>query len=421
MDRYSRHNLSDSSLLDGALAHSSAERGSTADLLADIGEVEARKTYLKLAHPSLLAWCVERLGLSRSAAFDRIRVARVARHFPAIFEMIADGQHNLTSIRLLAPYLTPETADDLLRAGAHRTKEELVHLIAQRFPRPWLAGGSERELVLARVENIGEFAEGALTRSEETPLAPEIYELRLVYGSTTHDKLAYLRDLLSHQIPSGDLAAVTDRAFEIAIAQIEKQKFAATSRPRASAGNVESDSRHIPDHVQRAVWKRDGGACTYVSDDGRRCGSTFQVEFHHQIEFARGGEPTEGNVCLLCRPHNQYLAECTYRAGFMQAKRLAAGEARLAATSKPPMPEDPERRDVISGLRNLGYRVHEAEKAATAVCATMADATLEQKFRAALQYFRRGANARAVTAAAPPSPAPIPALPPSPPPASDAA
>ena len=144
MERYARHQLSDSNLLDGADSHAQSERASTADLLADIGEVEARKSYLKLAYSSLLQWCVERLGLSRAAAFDRIRVARVARHFPTIFEMIADGRHNLTSIRLLAPYLTPETAEDLLGAGTHCSKEELLHLIAQRFPRPWLAGGSEK-------------------------------------------------------------------------------------------------------------------------------------------------------------------------------------------------------------------------------------------------------------------------------------
>ena len=393
MDRYARHNLSDSSLLDGALSHAGSEREATADLLADIGEVEARKSYLKLAHPSLLDWCVERLGLSKAAAFDRIRVARIARHFPMIFEMIADGRHNLTSIRVLAPHLTAETADDLLHAGSHLTKEELGHLIAQRFPRPWLAGGSERELVLARVENIGEFADSALAHSEETPLAPEIYELRLVYGQSTHDKLAYLRDLLSHQIPSGKLDEVVDRALEIAVRQVQKRKFAATPRPRATAGSTRPDSRHIPDHVKRAVWKRDGGACTFASGDGRRCGSTWQIEFHHHEEFALGGEATEENVCLLCRAHNQYLAECTYGPGFMEAKRLAASEARATVTATAAAAtaaaEDPDRRDVISGLRNLGYRAREAEEAAS-VCADMPGATPEQKFRAALQYFRAG-------------------------------
>ena len=409
MERYTRHNLSDSTLLDGAIAHAGSERGSTAELLADIGEVEARKSYLKLAHSSLLEWCVERLQLSRSAAFDRIRVARVARHFPVIFEMIADGRHNLSSVRLLAPHLTAETADDLLRAAADLTFDEIRHLIARRFPRPWMVGGSEQALVVQRVENIGEFANNALARSEETPIAPQIYELRLVYGSSTHDKLAYLRDLLSHQIPSGDLAEVADRAFEIAIRQVEKGKFAAVDRPRGIAPASDPDSRHIPDHVRRAVWRRDGGACTYVGEDGHRCGSTRQVEYHHQEEFARGGEPTEDNVCLLCRPHNQHLAECSFGPGFMQAKRAAAGEARedasearKAASAPQTAKEDPDRRDVVSGLRGLGYRVREAEEAA-AVCAEMPDATLEQKFRAALRYFHR----RSTAAGSPAHPSPM--------------
>jgi len=393
MDRYARHELCDSSLLDGADAHAGSEREATADLLADIGEVEARKSYLKLAYPSLLAWCVERLKLSRSASLDRIRVARVARHFPAIFEMIADGRHNLSSIRLLAPYLTPETAEDLLRSGANCTFDQVRRLIAQRFPRPWMVGGSEQPVVVQRLENAGAFGKGVLGRSDETPLAPEIYELRAVYGQSTHDKLVHLRDLLSHQIPSGDLAEVLDRALEIAIRQTTKQKFAAVDRPRAaSVGN--RSSRHIPDHVKRAVLERDGGACTYVSPDGRRCGSTWQIEFDHRVEFGRGGEATVQNVRLLCRPHNQFVAERTYGPGFMEAKRIAAAEARAIATGEPAAPDDPDRRDVICGLRNLGYGANEAE-AAAAVCAEMPDGSLEQKFRAALARFRSGTKGAA--------------------------
>jgi 5-methylcytosine-specific restriction endonuclease McrA len=73
--------------------------------------------------------------------------------------------------------------------------------------------------------------------------------------------------------------------------------------------------------VKRAVWERDGGRCTYVGEDGRRCNSAWQVEFDHRIEVGRGGEPTVDNVRLLCRPHNQYAAEQTYGAEFMASKR----------------------------------------------------------------------------------------------------
>jgi len=82
----------------------------------------------------------------------------------------------------------------------------------------------------------------------------------------------------------------------------------------------------------REVWKRDQGRCAYVSPAGRRCESRWMLEFDHVHEFARGGEATVDNVRLLCRAHNQYLAECTFGAEFVRQKRDAA-EQRAALSA----------------------------------------------------------------------------------------
>ena len=57
-------------------------------------------------HPSLHAYCCEALGLSDGEAYNRIEVARAARRFPVILEMLAAGTVTLTAVRLLAPRLT---------------------------------------------------------------------------------------------------------------------------------------------------------------------------------------------------------------------------------------------------------------------------------------------------------------------------
>jgi hypothetical protein len=57
------------------------------------------------------------------------------------------------------------------------------------------------------------------------------------------------------------------------------------------------------------VWERDGGACAYVAPDGRRCGSTWQVEYHHVQPAGRGGPPIVENTSLRCRSHNVHHAE----------------------------------------------------------------------------------------------------------------
>ena len=82
----------------------------------------------------VLVFCVRDLHYSEDEAFKRIRVARVAREFPAIFESVADGRLSLTAVVQIAPHLTAGTAGDVLAAAAHRSKTEIQRLIAERFP-----------------------------------------------------------------------------------------------------------------------------------------------------------------------------------------------------------------------------------------------------------------------------------------------
>ena len=43
------------------------------------------------------------------------------------------------------------------------------------------------------------------------PLAPERYQITFTVGRETHDRLRRAQDLLRHQIPNGDPAAIFDK------------------------------------------------------------------------------------------------------------------------------------------------------------------------------------------------------------------
>jgi hypothetical protein len=89
-----------------------------------------------------------------------------------------------------------------------------------------------------------------------------------------------------------------------------------------------STSRTIPMAVKREVWARDGGRCAWTSPDGKRCGSTWRLEFGHVRPFALGGPATVANVRVECDRHNQYEAERVFgrehvarrRGNFLQRK-----------------------------------------------------------------------------------------------------
>jgi 5-methylcytosine-specific restriction endonuclease McrA len=83
--------------------------------------------------------------------------------------------------------------------------------------------------------------------------------------------------------------------------------------------------------VQREVWKRDGGRCTFKSATGRRCSCTRGLEYDHVKPVALGGEATIENVRILCRKHNQLEAERRLGASFMRSKRGAAKRQRSDA------------------------------------------------------------------------------------------
>jgi hypothetical protein len=415
MNSYSLTHLTDPVLLRDLAALVAQDRTTTAALLAHLAEVDARRLYLPAAHPSMFSYCVHELRLSEDSAYKRIQAARTARQFPVVFDLLADGYLHLSAVCLLAPHLTAGNASELLEAAAHRSKSEIEQLIAQRFPRTEMlemvevttaAGRSDDQLAPGQVEalapeRIGAGAtqlapgqvETAAAGAKLTPVASQRFALQLTVRQSTHDKLCYARALLSHQIPSGDMAEVLDRALDALIDRLEKRKFAATDRPRPGRRRSTEGGRYVPAHVKRAVWERDGGQCTFVSETGHRCPARNFLEFDHIDEVARGGRATAERMRLRCRPHNQFEAECTFGKEFMNNKReearRAAAKARAqaeAAAAKARAAEQPQERDVVPWLRKLGFRADEARRAAT-LCEAIPDAPLEQRVRVALSYF----------------------------------
>ena len=89
---YSLAHLGDAALLRDLSDLVVRDRSNTALLLAHIAEVDARRLYLPAAYSSMHAYCMGELKLSEYGAHKRIRAARAAREFPALFHAIADGR-----------------------------------------------------------------------------------------------------------------------------------------------------------------------------------------------------------------------------------------------------------------------------------------------------------------------------------------
>ena len=77
----------------------SRSRRVEADLVAHIGEVDARRLFARFAFPSMFAYCTDHLHLSEAEAYRRLTVARASRKYP--FAM--GGTHDVANISLLCP------------------------------------------------------------------------------------------------------------------------------------------------------------------------------------------------------------------------------------------------------------------------------------------------------------------------------
>ena len=358
--------LSDGELVARLKSLAAGERDATAFLVAHLAELDTRDVHLRAGYGSLFAYCRDALALSEHEAYHRIEAARAVRRFPVILEMLAAGSVNLTTVRLLVSHLTVANHRAVLESVRGKGKSDVEEIVARLSPRPDVppslrklptpaslpvanppdaqapaaavpAAAAPAATVPVSTVRIVTVSVAGYPGQAVAPLSPDRYRLQLTIGLETLEKLRLARDMLRHAIPSGDEAAVLDRALTALLSELARKKFAAADAPRPSRGTAPG-SRHVPAEVKRAVFLRDLGRCAFVGTSGRRCAERGFLEFHHVHPHAMGGEATVGNVQLRCRRHNA----CDARADF---GREAAARSLSARTAGP----DGDRRSGWSG------------------------------------------------------------------------
>jgi hypothetical protein len=255
-----------------------------AELLAHLGEVEARGLHRSRACASLYTYCVYELRMSEDAAFRRAKAARFVRRFPELFDRIAKGELHLTGLLMLGPHLDcPERAEILERAR-FRSKREIEKLVARIDPKPPVPGlvvplgpaparttsdlppGSVlgwpvRELpdgdrpadwIENEVDDPGEAdqagphgaavegngATGEAT-SEPGDLRPIRFKVQFTATQEYVDTMNEALDFLSHEMRTRDVAELHARAMKALVAELRKKKCAETDRPRAKSAPLE--------------------------------------------------------------------------------------------------------------------------------------------------------------------------------------
>lgn len=264
-----------------------------ADLLAHLGEIDERKLYLDHAYASMFAFCVDELGFSEDAAYNRILVARASRRLPAIVEALRSGSVHLAGLRLLAPHLTELNCELVLPQAAGKSKRDIEELVARLAPSPpvrtairrvpecavasWsptptqLAPGTPIppstpdatsfcfaaavQAASAAPDSVAPPCSSAdpsstaapaqtfvgrlvaprgASRSVVAPLSGETFQVTFTASRQLRDKLFGARALLRHRVPDGDVPTIIEKALDALIEKVEKERFGRGRKARAA-------------------------------------------------------------------------------------------------------------------------------------------------------------------------------------------
>ncbi len=231
------------------------ERQLEVQVLRALIEAERRRLDLDRGYGSLFAYCVERLGYCESAA----------GRCPRLEPMLLAGEVHVSTVAMAAKAIRrDERILDEIRGRTQRQVEEVLARLA-----PGRDGAS--------------------------------WEFEFTAGPRFKEKYERVRALLSGKHPEG---LTPEQVFEATLDEYLRRHDPARERsPRGSAKTRGAPrwSRSIPAALRRAVWRRDGGRCTFAGPDGRRCGSTWDVEIDHVHRLE--------NLRLLCAARNRRRAE----------------------------------------------------------------------------------------------------------------
>ena len=309
----------------------STERASLPEMLACLSVVEQRGLHLDRGYSSMFEYCVERLKWSEGSTMQRLIVAGTASRYPEVYSFLQDGQLNLSAVSRLSAHLTPDNRTAILARAAGRRRADLDELLRELRAVPARLAGSAPTMGFESPQEAGlPFADESHGGRSDSLGTQEFRGAAPVDGETVHSasgansvqperrvRLSLLageelrRDLdrssrlLRRSCPSGSPEDVIAYVLHDFLRRRDPAlRLTSAERPRR-----ERQTRAVPQWVKDRVWKRDGGRCAYASRTGRRCAAREELEYDHIHPWARGGSSDDpGNIRLLCRAHNRYLA-----------------------------------------------------------------------------------------------------------------
>ncbi|CAN5716848.1 hypothetical protein BH11MYX1_BH11MYX1_22970 [soil metagenome] len=274
-----------------------------------------RQIWAAFGRASMLEYLEEIFGYSPKVARDRLRVARAIEELPVLAEMLESGEQHYAALRELTRVTTPATVDSWRDAARGMSLRQIEQLVSGRKQGDLPSDSPDSDLVLDQLS----FEVLAVTRAR-------VRQARQVmsdeYGGFVDDD-AFINALCvafldgrggdegraRHQIMT-TVCEQCSRGWQDAAGQVIAIDTIGVELAECDAQRVGSDreaeraTQDIAPKVRRFVWRRDHGKCCVPS-----CRASRNIDIHHVVHRAHGGNHEASNLLLLCGGHHRALHE----------------------------------------------------------------------------------------------------------------
>jgi hypothetical protein len=287
-----------------------SERKITHLVLKYINEIDSRKLFLKLGYESLHRYLVAHQKYSDDQAYARTDAAAVLQKCAVTCEKIENGKITLSQLKKVGQCLRQER-----KLGREVTAEITLNILSQIENKSVF----ETEKVLAVEMNYV-----PKVHQRVHPQVDGSVRAELTFTKAQFEILKRAQELISHSVPSHDLAEVITHLATLVIkkadGKLNCQKSNSdsdtltkcVSEDKAATKTTQSFSerprsrKYISVKIKRAIRARAGNCCEHLQPtSGVKCESRFQLQIDHVIPKAKGGGDEIENLRLLCGVHNR--------------------------------------------------------------------------------------------------------------------
>ncbi len=276
-----------------------SERKMTHLILTHILEIQERKLYAEMGYDSLFSYLTKYFGYCESSAYRRIQSARLLKQVPALASKIESGTVNLSQLTQIQKCIKNENS-----CGAIVASQKTIGIVEK----------IENKNSFETLKVLSQEFNQAIQKSESTkPQQDGSVRLEIVLTTEEYEILKKAKSSLSHVCSDNSWGSLF-------VTMAKKQIRVKSEKPHqgeplktSTTQSFASEQKYRPYmgvKIKSELFKKADHCCEFQNPhSGQKCKSTYQLEIDHVRPLALGGDHDVRNLRVLCRTHNQLMAQ----------------------------------------------------------------------------------------------------------------